>query len=72
MFCMVIHVVSKYYVTVDEDISHCRVLAKKWKRGATLVYAMPFPFDVVKGMQLNHRCFCVSTVEMWLAKTLCW
>ena len=29
----------------------CLVLAKEWKRGA----AMLFPFDVVKGMQLNHK-----------------
>ena len=32
-----------------------RVLAKEWKRGAALLYAMPFPFDVVKGMQSNHK-----------------
>ena len=31
------------------------VLAKKWERGAAPLYAMPFPFDMVKGMQLNHK-----------------
>ena len=31
-----------------------QVLAKEWKRGAVPLYAMPFPFGVVKGMQLNH------------------
>ena len=32
-----------------------RVLAKEWKRGAALLYAISFPFFVVKGMQLNHK-----------------
>ena len=32
-----------------------RVLAKEWKRDAALLYAMPFLFLMVKGMQLNHK-----------------
>ena len=28
-----------------------RVLAKEWKRGTASLYAIPFPFDVIKG---NH------------------
>ena len=37
------------------NMHNYRVLAKEWKSGAALLYTMPFPFDVVKGMQLNHR-----------------
>ena len=38
------------------------------------MYALPFPFDVVKGMQLNHKYDLIlcrhHSVEVWLAKTL--
>ena len=30
-------------------------IAKELKRGVVLLYAMPFSFDVVKGMQPNHK-----------------
>ena len=30
-------------------------IAKKLKSGVVPLYAMPFPFEVVKGMQLNHK-----------------
>ena len=49
----------------------CSVLAKQWKRGAAPLYAMPFPFDVVKGMQLNHKyALMFVSAPLWLATTL--
>lgn len=30
-------------------------IAREWMRGVVPLYAMPFPFKVVKGIQPNHK-----------------
>ena len=39
----------------SQTLTDSRLLAKEWKRGAAPLYAVPFHFDVAKGMQLNHK-----------------